>query len=423
MTSAIRADPERYFDCAFLSVITDELIEQAFQARAWHDIVDEARQRIANTLAPPDSDRSATSTDRNVSLFANTTSALTRVLAQVQRSFADSRPTLLTTDLEYPGCVAAINDSWNAPVVMARVASELIDDVDHANEHLHNALVRAYNVVKPRVVLVSHVVRTTGQMLSPRTLRYFREANPRVVIIVDGSQAAGNVVVDTSVLDQCDFYISSGHKWLGGLPTSGFVWHPEPERWQVDDYAQSVAWRGQIQAGGSGNAAAWVSLTASLIKMAGDRPRANLTARARGNRRLATTFRKRLADQPGVRCLTPLTRGHTPNGIVTMTLPRDADETLDGALEARGYKHSTIEREQVRWRASPAPRFLLDLGSGYPVIGDADEYTETWPQRAHRFCFHYWHRERDVVELADAIREHLSAGSVRTRTARQPAIV
>jgi selenocysteine lyase/cysteine desulfurase len=417
--SAIHAEQRSCFNCAFIAPVSAELIARAYGPCQWDEVVNEARERIANTLAPPETDRDATSADRKVCLFANTTSALTRVLAQVQRSFADSRPTLLTTDLEYPGCVAAINDSWNAPVVMARIATSVIDDVEHANEHLHRALTHAYNVVKPRVVLVSHVVRTTGQMLSPRTLRYFREANPRVVVIVDGSQAAGNVVVGEEVLEHCDFYISSGHKWLGGMSTSGFVWHSDPERWQIDDYSQSVAWRGQRQAGGSGNAAAWVSLSASLAEMAGDRPRAKLTAKARGNRRLATVFRERLADVAGVRFLTPLTRGRMPNGIVTIALPREADETIAQALKGHEYTHSVIEREEVRWRASPAPRFLLDWTPGHPVIDRAGEYTDTWPRRAHRFCFHYWHSEADVEPLADAICEHLLDPRSARATARQ----
>jgi hypothetical protein len=185
------------------------------------------------------------------------------------------------------------------------------------------------------------------------------------------------------------------------------VWHPEPERWQIDDYSQSVAWRGQRQAGGSGNAAALISLATSLAEMAGDSPRKNLTANAVVNRRLATAFRQRLADLTSVRFLTPVSCGRTPNGIVTITLPRAADETIEEELAAGGYEHSAIDREEVRWRASPASRFLLDWGPGHPVIEYASEYTEMWPQRAHRFCFNYWHQERDVEGLADAIRENV----------------
>jgi selenocysteine lyase/cysteine desulfurase len=289
---------------------------------------------------------------------------------------------------------------------MARVASQLIGDVEKSDELLHDALTRAYNVVKPRVVLVSHVVRTTGQMLLSHTLGYFREANPHVVVIVDGSQAAGNVVVDRDILSLCDFYISSGHKWLGGTPTSGFVWHDKPGRWRIDDYAQSVA-RGQQQAGGSGNPAAWLSLTASIVEMLGGQASESLATIANNNQRLATFFCEQIADLPSVRFLTPRASAGTPNGIVVLTFQQPIDETIEEALAE--YRYSVIRREQVRWRATPAPRFLLDWRQGYPVLEHADEYTDMWTQRAHRFCFHYWHDEDDVVSLAEAIRSHVLA--------------
>jgi selenocysteine lyase/cysteine desulfurase len=399
--STLHQAHERYFNSAFMAPASDEIRAMAFADQDWDDVISSARDAIARVLAPRPSDRDSRFEDHHISLFPNTTGALTRVLAQVQRGFLDSRPTLLTTDLDYPGCVAAINDSWNAPVVMARLAGELIADDHHVDQRLHSAYIRAFNVVKPRVVLVSHVGRTAGELLSAATLTYFREANPRVVIIVDGSQAAGNVVVDGEFLKLCDFYISSGHKWLGGMPTSGFVWHEEPARWQIEDYAQSMA-RGQQQAGGSGNGAAWLSLAASISEMIGHEPLANLEEHAEKARRLATVFAKRLADVPAARRLTPWTDDGVPSGIVTLTFPKESTGFIADALA--DFQYSTIKREQVRWRGSLAQRLLLHWDQGYPVLSNADEYTETWAEQAYRFCFHYWHTESDVARLADAIR-------------------
>ena len=264
-------------------------------------------------------------------------------------------------------------------------------------------------MVKPRVVLVSHVIRTTGQVLSKRTLRYFREANPCVLVIVDGSQAAGNVLVDADLLELCDFYISSGHKWLGGMATSGFVWQRDAGRWQVADPAQSVAFRGQRQPGGSGNAAAWISLAESVADMVDGRPLPRLARIAYTNRRLARLFRERLTPVEGkLQFLTPFRRGMPPSGLVSVTVAKPGADTLRRALTKNGFEFSVLEREQIRWRGWLEDRYLLNWSEAYPSIERASEYTDTWPRRAFRFCFHYWHREQDVIALADTITEHLA---------------
>ena len=102
-----------------------------------------------------------------------------------------------------------------------------------ATLELHRGLVRAFNYVKPSVVFVSHLMRTTGQVLASETVRYFREANPRVIIVLDGSQAVGNIVIQHELLQYVDFYVGLGHKWLGGMPSTGFVWRRQATRWRL----------------------------------------------------------------------------------------------------------------------------------------------------------------------------------------------
>jgi len=349
--------------------------------------------------------------DEYVSLFTNTTGAFKRLLAQIERSYAGSHPSLLTTDLEYPGCVAAIDDCWSGPVVMAQLSTGLMSHLSDPDEYLHEALVGAFNFVKPRIVLVSHVMRATGQVLSRATLRYFREANPCVVIIVDGSQATGNVLIEEEMLRECDFYISSGHKWLGGMTTSGFVWHKEPERWHVADPAQSVAYRGQRQLGGSGNAAAWISLTDSVTDMVGSAPLSRLSAIAAHNRELGALFGERLSGVgDAVRFVTPFSSGSPPSGLVTVGVAKPAGDTLEAALREQGFEFSVLEHEQIRWRERLEHRYLLERGEAAPAIKPVQEYTAVWPRRTRtefRFCFHYWHREQDVIGLTEAIRAHV----------------
>ncbi len=91
-----------------------------------------------------------------------------------------------------------------------------------------------------------------------------------------------------------------------------------------------------------------------------------------------------------------------------MAVAKPAADTLGGVLTKRGFRFSVLEREQIRWRGWLEDRYLLNWWGAYPSIERASEYTDTWPRRAFRFCFHYWHREQDVVALADAIAEHLA---------------
>jgi selenocysteine lyase/cysteine desulfurase len=413
LATEIHRNDGRYFDCAFLARVPESVVEATVRhkPRPWKDIVDGARQSIATTLAPLDGDAYSFDPDEYVSLFTNTTSAFKRLLAQIERNYAGSHPSLLTTDLEYPGCVAAIDDSWRGPVIMAQLSTGLMSHLPDADEYLNDALIRSFNFVKPRVVLVSHVMRATGQVLSQETLRCFREANPCVVIIVDGSQATGNVLVDERLLHQCDFYISSGHKWLGGMTTSGFVWHREPERWHVADPAQSVSYRGQRQLGGSGNAAAWISLADSIVDMVGKAPMTRLSEIAAHNRALGALFRQRLSDlSEALGCVTPFPGGEPPSGLVTVSVAKPAGETLEAALREQGFAFSVLEHEQIRWRERLEERFLLERGAAAPAVKPVKEYTAVWPRRTRtefRFCFHYWHNEDDVAALTDAIYDHV----------------
>lgn len=412
--SALSHSP-RYFNCAFLAEVPLELMAEAIEILSWDAIVEGARDSIASVLAP---DASSITPDDKIDLFYNTTSAFTRVLSRIARDYAGSRPTLLTTDLEYPACVAAIDDAWTGtgPVVMAQVAAGLTAASGSPDTYLHDILIRTCNVVKPRVVFLSHVMRTTGQVLSINTVRCLREANPRVLIIIDGSQAVGNVVVTDALLQEVDFYIASGHKWLGGLTTSGFVWSRDPDRWKIADAAQSLAYRGQRQLGGSGNAAAWVSLASSIADMADERPHERFATIANYNRELGKLFCTSLSgDGHHIDVITPCTSdGEPPTGLVTIAVARAIAESLRKGLENDGYTFTVLQHEQLRWRSPRTDRFLIVCDPVFPAIKKASEYTGTrpkGPRQDFRFCFHYWHSERETLELTERIAMHIETAN------------
>lgn len=83
---------------------------------------------------------------------------------------------------------------------------------------------------RTRVVVVSHVTYSTGQILDVgevsrevRTRARSLGVNEPPAVVVDGAQAVGQIPVDVHALG-CDFYAADGHKWLLGPPGSGFVY-------------------------------------------------------------------------------------------------------------------------------------------------------------------------------------------------------
>jgi selenocysteine lyase/cysteine desulfurase len=421
-------DP-KFFDCASLAEVPASIASEAVSRRHnnWDELVRSARDTVARVLAPVNDDSypDGLEPEGHFTLFNNTTSALGRVLSRIDRDYVGGDSTLLTTDLEYAGCLAAIDDTWSGPVMIAQVASALATDPSDPAGQLHRAITRSFNVAKPGVVFVSHLLRTTGQELQLETLRYLREANPRVIIVLDGSQAVGNVVIKLELLQYVDFYIGSGHKWLGGMPSSGFVWRREASRWEIADPAQSLSYPGYL--GGTGNAAAWLSLIRSVDDMIQNRPLARLTYLHKYDRALGGAFCNAVSKARGINIVTPRgPDGKPPSGLVTVALPHESGAALRDGLRDGKYRATPLVHEPVKWlpdnarmREAKSERFVIACDRDWPRVRKAEPTTSARPSKASsefRFCFHYWHTEDDVLALARVV---LDAHRAATTPARR----
>ena len=113
---------------------------------------------------------------------------------------------VVTTDVEHPGLLGALR-AWRLDVRVASVSERPAAD----------ALAVLEETITPatRLVAVSHVAWSTGQVLPVREL-----AGRGIPLLVDGAQSAGAIPVDVSALG-ADFYTVSGQKWLCGPDATG----------------------------------------------------------------------------------------------------------------------------------------------------------------------------------------------------------
>jgi selenocysteine lyase/cysteine desulfurase len=102
-------------------------------------------------------------------------------------------------------------------------------------------IVKAYRAAitpKTRVISVSHVLASTGLTMPIAKIAELARAH-KILCVVDGAQAVGQIAVDVVAL-KCHAYATSGHKWLLGPKGTGFVYIAkdadsdiEPPQWRL----------------------------------------------------------------------------------------------------------------------------------------------------------------------------------------------
>jgi selenocysteine lyase/cysteine desulfurase len=75
---------------------------------------------------------------------------------------------------------------------------------------------------RTKLLFVSHVTCTNGMQLPVKELAEFCRSKG-ILSFIDGAQAVGNIAVNLSDIDP-DFYAASGHKWLLGPKSTGFLY-------------------------------------------------------------------------------------------------------------------------------------------------------------------------------------------------------
>ena len=215
---------------------------------------------------------------------------------------------VLMSSHEHPGGAMA----WLLKAEKERLTIRLFEPGRSAEETFQR--VEAAMTPKTRVFMMSHVTCTLGQIAPVRALsRLCRDRD--IYSVFDGAQAPGMITVDFHNLE-CDFYATSGHKWLLGPKGTGIlcVRRDVMDRWsltQVGAYSDkgyslerrelTLKKTAEATEYGTRNTPLVEGLGAALDYLA-ELGVDHITAR---DRYLAARVRKGLLALPGLEILTP----------------------------------------------------------------------------------------------------------------------
>jgi len=414
-----RVGASAFFNAAGVGLPSEESVQASLRpSDGWDAVLGEVRDHFRQLLGVP---------EEYVTIFHNTTAGIQRVFLRIGHLLTSRNAMLLTTDLEYPGTVAMADECWQGPMVIAEIAHLIWEG--RCDEVL-DVLKRSFLLTRPAVIYISHVARGFGYPLDLEFIRFVKSVNPSTIIVIDGAQAIGNIAIGEELLSLVDFYVTSGHKWLGGKPTLGVVYaHP---KWHIPDQAQ--AYSRLSGSGGTGNLETLRSTAVALRDFRADEYTLDdCTSRSRQiadhNAALSSLFCE-LLESEGIKLFPLMTkrnnRGHWPvNGIVVVqghlapyasAIDTSGDLRKLEQLETAGRVMAAYVKSEpwvMPGGGSRAPRALAQYQGDSIVLRPIDLREDglcvPMPNSGLlRFCFHYFHSSADVralVRLLGAVDE------------------
>lgn len=127
---------------------------------------------------------------------------------------------VVTTTHEHPG--GAI--PWLAMAKQSGIKIRPIEPIHDDPEGMEK-LIQKQITSRTRVLMLSHIPCTIGTVFQAKQLCKMAKAHG-LISVLDGAQAVGQIQVNLHEIG-CDFYVTSGHKWLLGPKGSGFVYIAE----------------------------------------------------------------------------------------------------------------------------------------------------------------------------------------------------
>ncbi len=265
-------------------------------------------------------------TKEEMAITQNTTEGMNAVAQGIEWNAADR---VLTTDHEHPGGLVG----WQ---YVARKRSVILDTVAlPAAPRDANEIVKLFEsklTKQTRVISVSHVTFSTGLRLPIAELASLARANGSL-LVVDGAQAPGGIVVDVKKLG-CHAYATSAHKWLLAPMGTGLLCISEDAKARIDPMMLAAGHRVYTAHTGTRNLPAIIGLGAAM-EFLDKLGRQAVEARALD---LRQRLYEALTKLPKIRLASP-PAGPLASPILTIELPKEINS---GALADRLNKTHRI---------------------------------------------------------------------------------
>lgn len=280
-----------------------------------------------------------------IALMYNTTDGMNAIVHGLRLEVGDE---VLLSDQEHPSG----NEPWN----LRRKQDGIV--INHfptstppkSKEELVQAAAAAITP-KTKVLCISHLCYTTSLLMPIKELSEMAHSR-NLLVLVDGAHPLGMLKLDFHDLG-CDFYATSGQKWICGPLGTGLLYVKKEHLEWIDPLIVSGGWdvahdAGKFMARSSVNTPSWASLIAAMEfqKAIG---REKIERRVRF---LATRLRTGLASISGLRLYT----SNDPElsaGLTTLSLPDYENTKVLAALnEHYGLYPRTIGHDLNAVRVS-----------------------------------------------------------------------
>jgi selenocysteine lyase/cysteine desulfurase len=325
-------------------------------------------------------------TAESITLHASASHALEFALGELLDARGAQPTVVLTSDAEH-GSVRAVLEQRLQPIYRFQLESVALQSLlwnSVSPSEIVSTLVKVCLEKKPDIAVLSHVFPDTGIVLDLKGLiDTARKADLHTVFAIDGSQAAGNIMVSDDAIFRSAYYAFDGHGWLLGSPSIGVLvrndWllrvaggvpqaAPTPRPFSSLGQAD-----GHDMPAGFDGFSPWFALNYVLQQ---EWLAVGVENATRHTKKLAGLFR----DEMHKRSIRTIGISRESSAVVITDIPQ-----LDAMYNA------LLKRLDCRIVTA-----ALDNGQQASGI---------------RFCFHHYHSDEDVLDLAELIGNiHAEAG-------------